>query len=49
MIPPFERRAGTFVISTDPAKLDRDAIHDGWYVNDAKQGLSAADPNDVTS
>ena len=27
MIPPFERRAGAFVISTDPAKLDRDAIH----------------------
>ncbi len=33
---------------TAAADLDRDATHDGWYVNDAKQGLSAADPNDVT-
>jgi len=35
--------------ATAAADLDRDVIHDGWYVNDAKQGLSAADPNDVTS
>lgn len=35
--------------ATAAADLDGDATHDGWYVNDAKQGLSAADPNDVTS
>lgn len=27
MIPPFERQAGAFAISTDQAKLDRDAIY----------------------
>jgi prepilin-type N-terminal cleavage/methylation domain-containing protein len=31
------------------ANLDGDATHDGWYVNDAKQGLTVAEPNDVTS
>ncbi len=35
--------------ATAAADLDTDATHDGWYVNDAKQGLTAAEPNDVTS
>ncbi|CAE6750565.1 MAG: type II secretion system protein [Nitrospira sp.] len=35
--------------ATAAADLDADPTHDGWYVNDAKQGLTAADPNDVTS
>lgn len=34
--------------ATAAADLDSDPTHDGWYVNDAKQGLTAADPNDVT-
>ncbi len=34
--------------ATAAADLDGDSTHDGWYVNDTKQGLSAADPNDVT-
>lgn len=35
--------------ATAAADLDRDSTHDGWYVNDLKHGLSAADPNDVLS
>ncbi|MBS0169391.1 MAG: type II secretion system protein [Nitrospira sp.] len=35
--------------ATAAADLDTDATHDGWYVNDAKQGLIGAEPNDVTS
>jgi len=35
--------------ATAAADLDTDPTHDGWYVNDAKQGLTVADPNDVTS
>jgi type IV pilus assembly protein PilA len=35
--------------ATAAANLDGDATHDGWYVNDAKQGLNAAEPNDVTN
>jgi prepilin-type N-terminal cleavage/methylation domain-containing protein len=35
--------------ATAAANLDGDATLDGWYVNDAKQGLNAAEPNDVTS
>jgi type IV pilus assembly protein PilA len=35
--------------ATAAANLDSDATHDGWYVNDAKEGLSSAEPNDVTS
>ena len=35
--------------ATAAADLDGDATHDGWYVNDAKQGLNAAEPNDVSS
>lgn len=35
--------------ATAAADLDGDATHDGWYVNDEKQGLSGAVPNDVTS
>ncbi|MBL8042259.1 MAG: type II secretion system protein [Nitrospira sp.] len=35
--------------ATAAADLDADPTHDGWYVNDVKQGLSAADSNDVTS
>lgn len=35
--------------ATAAADLDGDSTHDGWYVNDSKQGLSAADPNDVSS
>lgn len=35
--------------ATAAANLDGDATHDGWYVNDAKQGLIAAEPNDRTS
>ncbi len=35
--------------ATAAADLDGDPTHDGWYVNDAKQGLSGAEPNDVTS
>jgi prepilin-type N-terminal cleavage/methylation domain-containing protein len=35
--------------ATAAANLDGDATHDGWYVNDAKQGLIVAQPNDVTS
>ena len=35
--------------ATAAADLDGDATHDGWYVNDAKQGLSSAEPNDVSS
>lgn len=35
--------------ATAAANLDGDATHDGWYVNDAKQGLSGAQPNDVSS
>lgn len=35
--------------ATAAANLDSDATHDGWYVNDAKEGLSLAEPNDVTS
>src|SRR5919112_38226 len=31
------------------ANLDADVTHDGWYVNDAKEGLISAEPNDVTS
>ncbi len=29
------------------ANLDGDATNDGWYVNDLKQGVTAAVPNDV--
>lgn len=35
--------------ATAAADLDSDATHDGWYVNDAKEGLTSADPNDVSS
>ena len=35
--------------ATAAADLDGDATHDGWYVNDAKQGLGWAEPNDVSS
>lgn len=35
--------------ATAAADLDGDSTHDGWYVNDAKQGLSSAEPNDVSS
>ncbi len=35
--------------ATAAANLDGDATHDGWYVNDAKQGLGGAEPNDVSS
>ena len=35
--------------ATAAADLDGDATHDGWYVNDARQGLDAAEPNDVSS
>ena len=35
--------------ATAAANLDGDATHDGWFVNDAKQGLMAAEPNDRTS
>ncbi|MBS0178221.1 MAG: prepilin-type N-terminal cleavage/methylation domain-containing protein [Nitrospira sp.] len=35
--------------ATAAADLDGDSTHDGWYVNDSKQGLNAADPNDVSS
>lgn len=35
--------------ATAAADLDADATHDGWYVNDSKQGLIAAEPDDVTS
>jgi hypothetical protein len=35
--------------ATAAADLDGDATHDGWYVNDAKQGLNGAEPNDVSS
>ncbi|MBI4000402.1 MAG: type II secretion system protein [Nitrospira defluvii] len=35
--------------ATAAADLDSDATHDGWYVNDEKQGLSGAEPNDVLS
>ena len=35
--------------ATAAADLDGDATHDGWYINDAKQGLSGAEPNDATS
>jgi type IV pilus assembly protein PilA len=35
--------------ATAAADLDGDATHDGWYVNDAKEGLSGAEPNDATS
>lgn len=35
--------------ATAAANLDSDATHDGWYVNDAKEGLSLAEPNDVAS
>ena len=34
--------------ATAAADLDGDATHDGWYVNDAKQGLGVAEPNDVS-
>ena len=35
--------------ATAAADLDSDATHDGWYVNDVKQGLNGAEPNDVSS
>ena len=35
--------------ATAAADLDGDSTHDGWYINDAKQGLTVADPNDVSS
>ena len=35
--------------ATAAADLDGAATHDGWYVNDAKQGLNGAEPNDVSS
>ena len=35
--------------ATAAANLDGDATHDGWYVNDLKQGLGVAEPNDVKS
>lgn len=35
--------------ATAAADLDSDMTHDGWYVNDAKQGLNGAEPNDVSS
>ncbi len=35
--------------ATAAANLDTDVTHDGWYVNDAKEGLTSAEPNDVTS
>lgn len=35
--------------ATAAADLDSDATHDGWYVNDVKDGLSSADPNDVST
>ncbi len=50
----FTGLAGTAITSmvgftaTAAADLDRDSTHDGWYVNDAKQGLGSAEPNDVT-
>ncbi len=31
------------------ANLDNDATNDGWFVNDRKEGLAGAQPNDVTS
>lgn len=33
--------------ATAAADLDSDTTHDGWYVNDAKEGLTSAEPNDV--
>lgn len=41
--------SATGFTATAGANLDSDATHDGWYVNDAKQGLSWAQPNDVSS
>ncbi|MCS6316531.1 MAG: prepilin-type N-terminal cleavage/methylation domain-containing protein [Nitrospira sp.] len=35
--------------ATAAADLDGDATHDGWFVNDVKQGLNGAQPNDVSS
>lgn len=35
--------------ATAAANLDSDATHDGWYINDVKQGLSGAQPDDVSS
>jgi type IV pilus assembly protein PilA len=52
---PFTGLAGIATTSasgftaTAAADLDGDATHDGWYVNDARQGLSGAEPNDATS
>jgi prepilin-type N-terminal cleavage/methylation domain-containing protein len=35
--------------ATAAGDLDGDVTHDGWYVNDQKQGLVSAEPNDVLS
>jgi len=35
--------------ATAAANLDSDLTHDGWYINDVKQGLSGAQPDDVSS
>ena len=41
--------SSTGFTATAAANLDGDATLDGWYVNDANQGLNAAEPNDVSS